>query len=86
MEVAVVGGPLKKYEVTLPGGVVTTMKLNESDAIRYGVADQAEPEQAPPDTTEEPAAEETVAAPAAKKRAPRNKARTAPDKGEGGGG
>lgn len=45
MEVAVVGGPLKKYEITLPSGAKTVMKLNEADARRWGVAEAAaEPE------------------------------------------
>ncbi|WP_369274518.1 hypothetical protein AB5J55_35375 [Streptomyces sp. R11] len=69
------GGPLKRYEVTTPHGVKTTMKLNETDARRLGVLD--EPEQ---DGTEE-------AAPApAKKRTVSNKSRTAASKGGAGGG
>jgi hypothetical protein len=75
MEVAAVGGPLKKYEVTTPSGVTTTMKLNEEDAKRLGVLDAPE--------SDETAAEQpqTKARPAA-----RNKARTAADKGGAGGG
>jgi hypothetical protein len=78
MEVAVVGGPLKKYEVTTPSGVKTTMKLNDDDAKRLGVM------------ADEPAAEpdsDAAEAPA-KSRATRNKARTATgdkDGGTGGG-
>lgn len=70
------GGPLKVYEVELPGGRKTTMQLNEEDAKRYGVAggdsggDQA---------AQEPSGEEA----AAKSRTTRNKARTASDKGDG---
>ncbi|CAM5603779.1 hypothetical protein SVIOM74S_05807 [Streptomyces violarus] len=79
MEVAAVGGPLKKYEVTTPSGVKTTMKLNEDDAKRLGVLDT--PEQ---DSTEE-AAEEPEQ-PQAKARTTRNKSRTAADKGGAGGG
>ncbi|WP_262702045.1 MULTISPECIES: hypothetical protein [Streptomyces] len=32
-------GPLKKYKVTLPNGVETTMKLNEADAAARGLTD-----------------------------------------------
>jgi hypothetical protein len=78
-EVAAVGGPLKKYEVTTPSGVKTTMKLNEDDARRLGVLDAPEQEgetQAP----DQPAETETPS----KSRSPRNKARTASsDKGDG---
>lgn len=81
MEVAVVGGPLKKYTVTMPGGVETVMKLNAGDAERLGGVPLEEPQ---------PAGEESAAAePAAKKRTPRNKARSVADKSvkeEGGGG
>jgi hypothetical protein len=82
MEVAVVGGPLKKYEVTTPSGVVTTMKLNDDDAKRLGVTADS--------PADEPAAEpesDTADAPT-KSRATRNKARTATgdkDGGTGGG-
>ena len=65
MEVAAVGGPLKKYEVTTPG---TTLKLNEEDARRLGVLDE------PKADTEEQAAE--AEAPA-KARTVRNKSRSA---------
>ena len=70
------GGPLKRYEVTTPHGVKTTMKLNEADARRLGVLD--EPKQ---DST----VEERAPAPA-KKRATSNKARTAANKDGGAGG
>lgn len=73
------GGPLKKYEVTTPHGVKTTMKLNEDDAKRLGVLDAPER-----DATGE-VAEEADPAPA-KKRAVSNKARTAASKGGAGGG
>jgi hypothetical protein len=78
MEVAAVGGPLKKYEVTTPHGVQTTMKLNEEDARRLGVLDE-------PDSDSSEAGSGD-AQPAAKKRAVSNKARTAASKGGAGGG
>ncbi|MFF5473334.1 hypothetical protein [Streptomyces achromogenes] len=78
MEVAAVGGPLKKYEVTTPSGVKTTMKLNEDDAKRLGVLDSGTQAEAEP-AADDAAAEE----PAAKARTPRNKARTVADKGDG---
>lgn len=66
------GGPLKEYEVELPGGRKTTMKLNEADAERYGVGDV-------------PKSEEALAEDSSTKSrsAVRNKARTAADKGDG---
>lgn len=73
MEVAAVGGPLKKYEVTTPSGVKTTMKLNEDDAKRLGVLKE------PTETSTEESAPE----PAAKKRAVSNKSRTAATKDGG---
>lgn len=76
MEVATVSGPLKKYDVTMPSGVTTTMKLNEDDAKRLGVLDADSGSQQEP-------AEEPAEAPAAKSRPARNKARTAADKGDG---
>jgi hypothetical protein len=78
MEVAAVGGPLKKYEVTTPHGVKTTMKLNEDDAKRLGVFGEPESDAAEPAGGDEQ--------PAAKKRAVSNKARTAASKGGAGGG
>lgn len=39
VEVAVVGGPLKKYSVVMPSGVTTVMKLNADDATRHGLTD-----------------------------------------------
>jgi hypothetical protein len=78
MEVAAVGGPLKKYEVTTPSGVKTTMKLNDDDARRLGVLDA--PEQDSPEESAEP-----EQAPA-KKRAVSNKSRTAAGKDGGAGG
>lgn len=74
------GGPLETYEVTLPGGRVTTMKLNEADARRYGVLDA-------PDAgsdTENPKQTPETETPT-KSRTTRNKARTAADKGGAGG-
>ena len=41
LEVATMGGPLKKYTVTMPNGTETVMKLNDDDAKRYG--DNAKP-------------------------------------------
>jgi hypothetical protein len=79
MEVAAVGGPLKKYDVTTPSGVTTTMKLNEDDAKRLGVLDAPE-QPAEAQATDEPAETETPS----KARTTRNKARTASsDKGDG---
>jgi hypothetical protein len=81
MEVAAVGGPLKKYEVTTPSGVKTTMKLNEDDAKRLGVLDapQSETSTEIPDTAAQP----TETGTPAKSRTTRNKARTASsDKGD----
>ena len=79
MEVAAVGEPLKEYEVTLPGGRTTTMKLNEADAERYGVLEGGSGEQ------QEQAGEAPTEDAAVKSRsATRNKARTASsDKGDG---
>jgi hypothetical protein len=76
MEVAAVGGPLKKYEVTTPSGVKTTMKLNEDDARRLGVLDEAS----------KTSTEESAPEPAAKRRAASNKSRTAATKDGGAGG
>jgi hypothetical protein len=79
MEVAAVGGPLKKYEVTTPSGAVTTMKLNEDDAKRLGVLDAPEQE-SETEAADKPAEAETPS----KSRTTRNKARTASsDKGDG---
>lgn len=78
MEVAVVGGPLKEYEVTLPGGRKTTMQLNEEDAKRYGVFDGGSGEE------QEQAAEAPADDASVKSRtAARNKSRTATDKADG---
>lgn len=76
------GGPLKKYEVTLPGGRVTTMKLNEQDAERYGAIQGGQDAEASAEQETKP--EETPA----KTRSVRNKARAAAadkDGGTGGG-
>lgn len=77
MEVAAVGGPLKKYEVTTSSGVTTTMKLNEEDAKRLGVLDG-------PDGTDETTAEPEATQ--SKTRTTRNKSRTAANKDGGAGG
>jgi hypothetical protein len=82
MEVAVVGGPLKKYNVSTPSGVETTMKLNQEDAKRLGVLEGAETE-ASTEADSEPAEAPTKA-----RTTTRNKARTAAatkDGGTGGG-
>ena len=76
LEVAVVGGALKKYKVVTAGGVETVMKLNDSDAARYGVA-LGEPE------PEAQSAEEGKPEPQAKKRVASNKSRTAATKDGG---
>jgi hypothetical protein len=76
MEVAAVGGPLKKYEVTTPSGVKTTMKLNEDDARRLGVLDE----------TSKTSTDDSAPEPAAKRRAASNKSRTAATKDGGAGG
>lgn len=73
------GGPLKLYNVVMHG-IPTRMKLNEADAKRYNATLVGAPE---PDPVEEGAAEPK---PAAKKRAPANKARTAANKDGGTGG
>lgn len=39
MEVAVVGGPLKKYRVTSASGAESVVKYNEADAERLGLSD-----------------------------------------------
>lgn len=77
MEVAAVGEPLKEYEVTLPGGRTTTMKLNAADAERYGVLEGTSGEQQDSEAPTEDAA-------AKSRTTTRNKARTASsDKGDG---
>jgi hypothetical protein len=77
LEVAVVGGPLKLYDVVMHG-VPTRMKLNEDDAKRYDAtlveSEDSAPEAPGPeslDKTEEPSA---------KARSAPNKARQARDK------
>lgn len=89
LEVAVVGGALKKYKVTMPGGKQTVLKLNEADARRYGVfeepkaaAPKVEKETEVPDEPAEPVKTET---PLAKKRAASNKSRTSANKSQSGG-
>ncbi|MEU6768513.1 hypothetical protein ABZ916_39145 [Streptomyces sp. NPDC046853] len=81
LEVAVVGGPLKRYEVTTPDGYVTTMKLNEADAKRLGVLDapKAETSTEIPDVPPQPTETETPA----KSRTVRNKRRTPANKDGG---
>lgn len=78
LEVAAVGGPLKKYTVTSASGVETVMKLNEQDARRYGLLEESEPQPAEP--------EAAATKPQAKKRAVSNKARSVHGKGGAGGG
>jgi hypothetical protein len=73
MEVAAMGEPLKEYEVTLPGGRTTTMKLNDADAERYGVLEGGSGEQQQPTEDASTKARTTT----------RNKARTTSDKGDG---
>jgi hypothetical protein len=77
MEVAAVGEPLQEYEVTLPGGRKTTMKLNASDAERYGVLEGASGDRQ--ESAGEASAEDTSAK---SRTTSRNKARTASDKGD----
>ncbi|MFE2497089.1 hypothetical protein [Streptomyces scopuliridis] len=71
LEVAVVGGPLRKYRVTLPGGRTTIMKLNENDAEWYG-GEALDPAEAP---------SVLDVAPEEKADSAQNKARTAANKG-----
>ncbi|MBT2477643.1 hypothetical protein [Streptomyces sp. ISL-94] len=72
---AVVGGPLRKYNVTLPGGRKTVMKLNEADAQHYdGTPVDGEPE---PEATAAPAEEKADEGAPDKSRTPANKSRTA---------
>jgi hypothetical protein len=85
-EVAAVGGPLKRYEVTTSPGVTTTMKLNDADAERLGVlnAPKQPTETEVPDRPAEPTETQT---PQTKARtASRNKSRTAANKDGGAGG
>lgn len=84
VEVAAVGGPLKRYEVETSPGVTTTMKLNDADAQRLGVLapPKAETVTEIPDVPAQPTETETPG----KSRSPRNKRRTAADKGGAGGG
>lgn len=78
------GGPLKKYRVTMPSGTVATMKLNEEDAERLGgtpVEDSSARDEG--DTPAEP----DTATAAGKARSARNKARGgAANKAAGGAG
>jgi hypothetical protein len=39
MEVAVMGGPLKKYKVQTSSGAQTVLKLNDEDAARHGLTE-----------------------------------------------
>ncbi|WP_343998302.1 hypothetical protein [Streptomyces thermocarboxydovorans] len=80
------GGPLKKYEVTMPSGAVTTMKLNEDDARRLGVLKEPEPEKSAPEASAETTEPQTDTEPQkapAKARTPRNKSRAAANKDGG---
>jgi hypothetical protein len=96
MEVAVMGGPLKKYNVTTSSGARTVIKLNDAEAARHGLtegdlvggaAPKAQPdEETPPKVVEEKAA---PAAPNKARATSANKARTprgASTKGGAGGG
>lgn len=80
------GGALKKYKVTMPGGKQTVLKLNEADARRYGVFEEPKAEPKVEQETEAPdqQAEPAETKPPAKKRAASNKSRTAANKGAGG--
>lgn len=71
LEVAAMGGPLKKYEVTMPSGVTTVMKLNDADARRYGVL--AEPASEAPSEPERVDATAGEVANKARRPAPRAK-------------
>jgi hypothetical protein len=76
---AAVGGPLKKYKVTLHG-VETVMKLNEADAELLGGAPLGAPEAEPETPTVADGSEQEPAAPGPEgKRRPTaaNKARSA---------
>lgn len=83
-EVAAVGGPLKLYEVTLPGGRKTVMKLNEADAGKYDAVPVGGGSRSTPAAVSEETAPEPK--PAAKKRTTSNKARTTANKDGGAGG
>lgn len=74
LEVAVVGGPLKLYDVVMHG-VPTRMKLNENDAKRYD-ATLVETEASAPEAPESEGPEEAEE-PEAKARSAPNKARQA---------
>lgn len=65
VEVAAVAAPVKLYDVVMPNGVETRMKLNEDDAKRYA------------ETCDVSAVEESTSG---KARQARNKARTAQNK------
>jgi hypothetical protein len=81
-EVATV--PLEKYEVTLPGGRKTVMKLNEADAGKYNAVPLGGGSRSAPAADSEENAPEPK--PAAKKRTTSNKARTTANKDGGAGG
>lgn len=77
------GGPLRKYNVILPGGRETVMKLNEADAVRYEgtlVDGQSEPE-----TTAPPVEEKADEGAPDKARTSANKSRAARGKATPGG-
>ncbi|MCD9196071.1 hypothetical protein [Streptomyces albireticuli] len=79
-EVAVVGGPLKKYKIRTASGAETVMKYNAADAARYGLTD-ADLAETPPTPEPEGGA---AGKPAGKARtAAANKARTAANKARG---
>ncbi|MFC5144289.1 hypothetical protein [Streptomyces aureoversilis] len=77
-EVAVVGGPLKKYRIRTPSGAESVVKYNETDAARLGLTDA--------DLADVPAPGTEAGEPSGKARpTARNKARTTANKAGGGG-
>ncbi|MFT2014596.1 hypothetical protein ACMA1D_01925 [Streptomyces sp. 796.1] len=95
LEVAVVGGPLRKYKVRSAGGAETTLKLNASDADARGLTDadlvearRTEAVSLPADNDGAGEADGAKAADAApnKARSAANKGRAPRGKGGAGGG
>ncbi|MGK5729721.1 hypothetical protein [Streptomyces sp. URMC 124] len=76
-EVAVVGGPLKKYRIRT-AGTETVMKFNDADAAARGLTDADLADAPKPEGAAEPASKARTAA--------RNKARTTSATKAGGGG
>ncbi|WP_459249504.1 hypothetical protein [Streptomyces youssoufiensis] len=82
LEVAVVGGPLKKYKVTGPSGAETVMKLNDADADARGLTDADLVDARRTESVPLPADEGAGEADGAKAAEPApNKARSAANKG-----